>query len=39
VKKIFLVHGEPKPASVFQELLEADGFDVEYPTYGDSFEL
>jgi metallo-beta-lactamase family protein len=39
VKKIFLVHGEPKPASVLRERLEAEGFEVEYPEFGASFEL
>lgn len=39
VKRIFLVHGEPKPASALRELLEAEGFEVEYPEYGDRFEL
>lgn len=39
VKKIFLVHGEPKPALALKEKLEADGFEVEFPEFGDSFEL
>src|SRR3990172_7699020 len=39
VKRIFLVHGEPGPAAVLQEKLEAEGFAVSYPQQGDSFEL
>lgn len=38
-KRIFLVHGEPEPAAALQEKLEAEGFAVSYPDYGDSFEL
>ncbi len=39
VKRIFLVHGEPKPAAALQQKLESQGFAVSYPEQGDSFDL
>ena len=39
VKKIFLVHGELHSAEVLSDLLKAEGFEVEIPELGQSFEL
>jgi metallo-beta-lactamase family protein len=40
VKKIYLVHGEPDAAGVFQEKLKAEGIGpVEYPVYKQEVEI
>jgi metallo-beta-lactamase family protein len=39
VKRIFLVHGELRSAEILQEILQAEGFEVEIPELGQSFEI
>jgi metallo-beta-lactamase family protein len=39
-RRVFLVHGEEEAARSFSEVLsERDGWDVEIPEYGESFEI
>ncbi|MDX1428993.1 MAG: MBL fold metallo-hydrolase, partial [Rhodothermales bacterium] len=40
LRKVFLVHGEPKRQSIFRDALAEEGYrDVLIPEYGESFEL
>lgn len=39
IKKVFLVHGEPKAANPLMELLKAEGFKVDYPERNEYVEI
>lgn len=39
LKKLFLVHGEPSSMDEFKEIVSEQGYDVEAPAKGESFEL